>query len=518
MPKLIYNASRFVLQCKFDERQLAKDSGFRWDSVERYWYTKDLAAAVKLRDYAVGAAKAKLSQILLRQSPWSLPLPPIPDPYVMLPHQKAAILFALERNRSYLGLDPGLGKTLCAAVVSSALKLPTVFISPPFLVRNVEDEFKRFAPGLKVDIVRAATPKTEIDVLVVPDSLITRPAVLGGISRFIGEGEALLFVDEAHRFKNDDAKRTQALFGVKSTPGITSLFSRQVFLSGTPMPNRPVELYPVLSSAAPETIDFMGKFDYGRRYCGGHQTQFGWDFSGASNMPELARRVIAPAGPFMLRLKKELLDLPPKLEETFVVSGDMSAELKAADKKLGTRYADLEDLVKHRIAEKNNLEGTDLHVATYRRLLGVEKVKPAAEYIESILEDTADSVIVFAYHREVIDGLQAELQEWLPLVITGDTPMGERHNRVKTFQADEKRRVFIGNYLAMGTGFTLTKATRVIFVEFDWVPGVNDQASDRAHRIGQKSTVLVQYMVYADSIDRAVLDTLLRKRRVTSYV
>lgn len=507
MTRLIYDGTYFIFRCGYADREIPKANGFRWSTDLKVWYTSDLSVAAKLRDYAVDEAKTKLGEVFLQKTPWSLPLPALPDGLTLLPHQALAIRFALERNRCYLGLDPGLGKTICAAVIASALKRSVVYVTPPFLVGNVKAEFEKWAP--------------EVDLRIIRDSMLTSEPTKSTrkeIEDFIQEVPHVLFVDEAHRFKNAEAKRTQALFGHKrkaAAPitGLASYFKRQVYLSGTPMPNRPIELYPVLSAIAPETIGFMNQFEFGRRYCAGHKSQWGWDFSGASNMAELRDRVIHPLGPFMLRMKKDLLDLPPKTEELFVVSEGMSPALAKMDKLIGW-----EDLMKEQIAEEQEDPKEYLHLMTYRRLLGQEKARLAVPYLKSLLEETEENILVFAYHKDVIAYLEEELGEWQPIVITGETPVDRRQNMVKEFQEQGTKRLIIGNYLAMGVGFTVTKATRVVFIEFDWVPGVNDQAADRTHRIGQKNSVLVQYVVYKDSVDKVVIETLLRKRKALQYV
>lgn len=523
MAKLVYTDGMFLFQCAFDERHLAKAAGFRWDNERKVWYTLDHAVAVRLREYGTESAQRKINSLLLKKSPWTSPHPPLPQGLSLLPHQLPAIQFALEQNRSYLGLDPGLGKTIIAARIAATLCDPVVYICPPFLTRNVEEEFKKWAPALKV----ARYDKSEIDksvqVIIVPDSLLIRPETRVAILLFVGEQRrAVLFVDEAHRYKNEEAKRTRALLGDHSKhrgrmSGIVDAFTKQIYMSGTPVPNRPMELYPILSKAAPETIDFMNRFDYGRKYCDGYRNNFGWDFSGASRVEELARRVIVPTGPFMLRLKKSLLDLPPKLEEVFIISDDMSPKLTSMNMRIEKQYKSTDDLMKARIASERGMDTDDLPIATYRRLLGEEKASSACEYIASLLEETDENILVFAFHKETVGRLVAGLHEHRPLVVTGDTPMAERHACVKEFQSSN-RRLIIGNYLALGTGFTLTKANRVIFVEFSWVPGDNEQASDRAHRIGQKSTVFVQYMVYQHSIDKKVIETILRKRKTTEQI
>lgn len=451
--------------------------------------------------------------------------------------------FALARRRCYLGLAPGLGKTAVAATVARLFGLPTVYICPPFLVRNVENEFAEWAPKLRVGIYgklsgsgvhgqgKEKIASEDVDVLIVPDSLIARGGVAESLSYYRllrGKGrEAILFVDEAHRFKNAKAKRTAALLG-----DIVDRFDRRIYLSGTPIPNRPMELFALLNAEAPETIDFMDEWTFGRKFCAGFQKKIGWDalnnrprmrwdFSGASNIAELKARVQGTRWPFMLRLHKDLLGLPPKTEQVFIISANMSPQLARLDKAVAAAYGERGvDAIRERLAaaarEGGELEaGADLHIMAYRRLLGIEKAKPSAEYIRALLEDTDQSILVFAYHTEVVAVLEQELAAWRPIVITGKTPKGRRQTLVDEFQTSPERRLVIGNYIAMGVGFTMTKAERVIFVEYDWVPGVNEQAGDRAHRIGQDKNVLIQYVVYKNSIDKDVIEKVLTKSDTT---
>ncbi len=501
-PVLSYDGTRFRLRCSFADREWVKRSGFKWRD-DLKWYTESAVVAAKLREYATDTAKRQLTQLLIEVSPWLLPLPPPPKGLRLMPHQVEAVYFALDRSRCYLGLDPGLGKTIVAAVIAAALGCPAVYVSPPFLVRNVEEEFRLWAPGVKVAVI--------------PDSVLHRAGELLTLDPGF-RGAGVIFIDEAHRFKNPDAKRTLLLFGGKKQPALVDGFPKQIYLSGTPMPNRPIELFPILSKVAPETIEFKNQFEFGRRYCAGHRSRWGWDFTGASNLDELQAGVIHPDGPFMLRQRKALLKLPPKVEEVFVISANMSPRLAKMDAGLGKVYGTVEDLIKKRIATAEGVDGEDLHTATYRRLLGAQKVKPAVEYLKSLLDETDENILVFAFHKGVIASLADQLKTHQPFVITGDTPKAKRHTIVKAFQKDKARRLLIGNYLAMGVGFTLTKANRGIFVEYSWAPGENEQAGDRMHRIGQTGSVLIQYMVYQDSLDKRVIETLLRKRKVTNYI
>ncbi len=523
-PTLDFDGNTFRYDHHSDSGQIARAAGFHWDAINANWYTRSPAVAVKLREYATETAQKKLNQVLIQVSPWLSPLPQPPKGLVLKDHQMTAAKFSLSRNRSYLGLDPRLGKTPIAATITRASKAVTVYVSPPFLLRNVEAEFKRWAPELETVIYGLQIYLGNENVLIVPDTALDDCMTKTDIKRFISpelKNPTLLIVDEAHRFKNPKAKRTQALFGSQTKAALVDYFDQQVYLSGSPMPNRPMELYPVLSKAAPETIDFMSVFDFGRRFCGGEKTSFykggkiqsRWDFSGDSNMKELASRVIAPSGPFMLRLRREELGLPPKIEEAFVVSASMNPRLAQLERGVGEDYRDIEDALKAAFTTD-----TSLHLATYRKLLGMEKVGPASDFILNLLDETDENILVFAFHKDVIAALEVKLAGYLPYVITGDTPVENRLNAVRAYQSTDSRRLMIGNYVALGIGFDISKADRVIFVEYDWVPGVNAQASDRAISMNKKDSILVQYVCYKDSLDKRVIEEFLRKREVLNHI
>lgn len=508
--KVIYKNGEFFCRCDFASRLLPRDAGFRFDPVLKIWRTSSLKVAVRLRDFADKTAQEKIDKQFIRISPWSGPLP-YPRDLIPYDFQLEAARFALARNRAYLGLDAGLGKTIVTAIVINALKIPVVWICPPFLTRNVEAELKRWLT-YPADVLRLEGKTAGLggaEILVVPDSILNRREVFDDIQHTLRGREALLVVDEAHRFKTPDAIRTQMLFGDKNGEGgISEIFARAIYLSGTPMPNRPMELFSVLSSQAPETIDFRNYFKYGLEYCAAYRDEYGaWDFSGASNLAKLRSQVY---GKFMLRMKKAdvLKSLPPKTEE-IVIIGEAPARLIAMEQAILAKNSP-EDLVAGTVSSD--------HIATYRRELGELKVKPSVEFIRALLSETKESLLVFAFHKKVIADLAEALKEFAPLVIVGSTPNEERNEIVNTFQTSKTRRLFIGNYQAAGVGLTLTKATRVIFVEMSWTPAENEQASDRAHRIGQRDNVFVQYLVYENSMDKKIMDVCFRKKRVTAYI
>lgn len=479
----------FICKCSFDDRHIPRTAKFNWSQTKKVWYTQNLNTASRLREYFDKTAIAQARQVLIEYKPWTggYSYPPNLKP---LEFQFDAAKFALSRNRSYLALDPGLGKTIVAAVVAASLAQPVVYICPPFLLENVKEEFTKWAP--------------EIPILIWADSVLHKPKAHATLKYFRQQfSNAILIVDEAHRFKNLSAKRTQALFGYKSEKGLTSQFEKIIFLSGTPMPNRPMELFPVLAHCAPQTINFRNQFEYGVYFCAGFEHEHGWDFSGASNLDELQSSV---KGTFMLRMKKELLKLPPVMEEMVVLSHEISPKLTILNKKMLELYSPEDDA-----------PSVGEHIATYRRELGAEKVSSAVQYINSILEDSNENLLVFAHHKEVIASLLKGL-DTKPQVIDGSVPPEDRFQVAKDFQNNPDNRVLVLQLQAGGIGLNLTKANRVIFVEYSWTPADNRQAIDRAHRIGQKGSVVAQYLVLKNSFDKKVLEVNLRKAKVTGYI
>lgn len=285
--------------------------------------------------------------------------------------------------------------------------------------------------------------------------------------------------DEAHYLKNIKAKRTKVALSLNA--------NRMVFMTGTPMVNRPVEMFNMLNKIGL----FGNRRHYEIKYCNAKQVRkFGriiWDNSGASNLDDLRQKI----QPIMLRrLKKDVLtELPDKIHQVIELSG-------CEDILDGVEWYD-------------ELPVGGSATAEARHEAGLAKVPAAIEHIKSVLEQK-DKVIIFAHHRAVVEQLREGLKDYGAATITGGTPPNARQEHVKFFQTRDDVRVIICNIQAAGVGLTLTAADTVIFVELDWVPGNMKQAEDRAHRIGQKNNVLVQYLV-APGVDAQIGRALAKK-------
>lgn len=517
--KVTHADGRFICHCTFHEKDEARRAGFHWDMEEKIWFTRKVSVAAGLRSHFDASAVKELSRLSISWAPWSgrFVYPPLLTPKDF---QLKGAVWSLERNRSYNAFRPGLGKTVTAALVQNVTDGATLYVCPPYLVDSVTEEWRKWTfEAPYAEPKRASFGPFDVEwpppVWVYPDTMLytvreekgreilsLHPELMDWITSHRKLGHKLtLFVDEAHRFKSETAKRTKAVFE------LARAFDKVVFLSGTPMPNRPIELWPVISNCAPETIDYMAWEEYGKRYCAGYRNGYGWDFSGASNVEELAERVQKN---FMFSLKKEdALKLPAITEELLLVGQNLPAKVAELDRFVLKAFSP-EDLMGHLAPNE--------HLSTYRRELGLLKVKPAVSFVQNLLTDTDDSVLVFAIHKGTIRKLAEGLKKFKPIVVTGDVAARERQAMVDEFQQDPERRLFLANIQAGGTGYTLTKARRVLFVEFSWSDADNQQARDRAHRIGQEQPVLAQYLVYKNSVDRTVIETVLRKRKSTVLV
>ncbi len=440
----------------------------------------------------------------------SIALPPggvLSPPHLELyPFQRdKGVPHILSSNRSYLAHQPGLGKTAQAVCAVNSRPGRALVICPSFLKVTWVREITKWALGFPFIAVVDSPYFTnwDADYLIVSDAIINRPWVRRGIASI---PRTYIFIDEAHRFKETSAQRTVALFGGQigdfKSEGMIYNSQHVCAMSGTPMLNRPIELWPVLFAMAPELIDFMPYEDFGFRYGGPRQDDRGhWHFTGSSHEIELKQKVM---GRFIQRIAKRdvLKDLPDKIRECIFVDKDTrTTETKALDQKLCRK-----------LQETNFERPEELgDFAKVRHENGLTKVPFVASFVEDILtNDPAEQVILYCHHRDVVDKLRKYLINFNPMVILGGVDLSMRTMIEDRFQAGVGR-LIIGNIDSMNLGLTLTKATRIVFAEYAWTPSTNEQAEDRAHRIGQKDSVFCQYLVLPDSIDEVILNSVLIK-------
>lgn len=422
-----------------------------------------------------------------------------------LDYQQLGIDFLSTRSAALLADEQGLGKTVQAIGAFCKLKAKRILIvCPASLKLNWQKEITTWVHYLTSDTITTHVVGTGKEVLpylshshviIVNYDLITRPALFEQLQKM---HFSVLICDEAHYLKNPKTARTKAILGKKG------LIHRAVYkwmLSGTPMTNRPIELWPILKTLAPEVLKPHVSFEaFARRYCNAWMAPWGLDVSGASNLEELSNKL---RGKFMLRRwKKQVLkDLPDKRYQFIPIEQTKDMKLKLANVDF-----DLDSLSKMQLSGENLGE-----IVTLRRELSDFKLCFCSSLIADALEGGVNKMVIFTYHRSIANKLMQKLAKYNPLKITGDVAVKDRQKAVDRFQNDPNYRVFIGQVQAAGTGITLTAASHVMFLEFSWVPGEVAQAVDRCHRIGQKNSVLVQFPIITDSLEEHMMYRVVEK-------
>lgn len=430
----------------------------------------------------------------------------------LYPFQQTGCEFLASRKSALLADEMGLGKTPQTIAAINQLRAKKVLILCPASLRiNWKRELEKWlsSPRKIFPVFQSNTTIPEdADIVIASYDVLTYGGKYDGnefkgstiFDQLITRTFAVLVCDEAHYLKNRDALRTKITLMRNQ---IASRCVHKWYLTGTPVLNRPSELFPILRSSAPEVIKpFTSYTAYTRYFCGGYFDGLQWWDKGATHCEELHERLTRD---FMLRrTKQEVLNELP--EKTFqVVSVPQTEETK----KLVAEEFKWDEQT-YRNPKIGAMEVGDL--ATHRQLLALRKVNQAISWIQEVLV-SEDKVVVFAHHREVIRLLGEGLANYNPVTLTGATSHADRQLAVDDFQTDPVVRVFIGQTQAAGIGLTLTAGSHVVFVEPEWTPGVIHQAVDRCHRIGQKSAVLAQFLVVENSLEEKIMYTVVEKTK-----
>lgn len=475
----------------------------------------ELKAANAYRKVADERAVRILDRAFVKTYPFSGSLPPFLDL-----HQVEGISWVLTRSRSYLAHAAGAGKT-CEAVVAACLtpgEGQVVFIVPPSLTANWERETLRWASLMddgtlatrgwpSVLVVPESARQGEIswraDFIICPDSMLAKPWVLDKLAalkfRFIA-------VDEASRFKEPSAQRTIALFGGKlkgkrTSPGLIQEARHAVLLDGSPMPNRPMELWAPTYAMSPESIDFNDQSQFGFNFCGAKINDYGrWEFKHASREGELKARLQKS---FMHVVTEERLGHSERKRSMLFMNEDVRSATQKTWEKKHLHTINFDDI------DEDMSQG---EMATFRRELGMRKVPWCADYTRMRLEDKNESILLFAWHRAVVFELARQLHIYKPGVIMGGTRETEREEAFAQFQAGKKK-LLILNIAAGGRGHNLQRADRAIFAEWSWNDETNKQCEKRASRKGRDSELPVRcdYLVCPNSMDEPILSGVFRK-------
>lgn len=446
---------------------------------------------------------------------------PAPANLKYKPYQIEGIEFALTRESVIIGDEMGLGKTIQGIGVLNGdpTLVRVLIVCPASLKLNWQRELETWlvhdrTVGLAQG--RSFFPDTQIVVI--------NYNILAAHRRRIHERKwDCIIMDEAQTLANKKAGQTKALFGGhKATPRTPVKAAKKIALTGTPIRNRPVELWPLLNF-----LD-KGRFGdfrtYTRRYCDakmvgrpmkGRGFVYVEDVSGSSNEAELQDRLRSEI--MIRRMKADVLqDLAPITHQIVQIDIGAKALIKEENRlfKLAVPEKDLSKLSFEKIiASLEQQRDIGQRLAEIRKELSLKKVQFVVDHVRTLQAGGAEKVVVFAYHRETIAELTAAFGA-AAVELHGGTSQKDRQAAVDAFQMEPSVTIFVGQILAAGTGLTLTKSSTVVLAEISWTPADIAQAIARVHRIGQNDRVLAQYIIARDSVDVNMAARVIEKQQV----
>lgn len=436
-------------------------------------------------------------------------------PLELFPYQLEGAAFLAGRERAGLFDDMGVGKSAQAIRALDRVGAQRVIIVCPAAVREVwAGEFRKFSDVprkvLKGNTVTDLSLwlKGRADVLV-----LSYEKARGWARHLETDLYDALIIDEAHYLKTPTAQRTTALLGKScdGSDGIGRWAARVWFLTGTPMPNDPTDIWPFLHFCRATSLTLP---HFTTRYFRSHTGAFSSRQEPKKEMVDELKQAIACCSK-RRTMAQAGLQLPPIWLTTLSLDGDKREILD-----LLRQWPGLEDAIMQAV-EQGSLSFIDAqHIATLRRLVGEAK---APAYVELLAEEFVsgkDKQVILGLHTiasdMVMSGLRAKGFDGV--CITGSTSERLRVEAVDRFQNDPSVRWFYGQLKAAGTGITLTAGAAVDVFESSWAPADNAQGLKRVHRIGQGRTVQGRFISLAGSIDETVNDVVARKTAAIAMV
>lgn len=400
------------------------------------------------------------------------------------PYQNEAVEFLIAHPGALLADAMGLGKSITAITAARFLDLKTVIVCPSY-VRTVWDnpnngELKKWWPSILEKLYKPESLSAH-DIPAYAKVILIHYDIISAWAPYIAKWNPnVVIIDECHYLTNERTQRSQ---GVRD---ICKNAQYRWGLSGTPLTNRPKDIWNIIDTLHP---NFLGRFfPFALKHCNAHKrsvtpTKVVWDFSGASNIPELSTKL----DKIMLRrtVKDVALQLPPKTRQTIFIdtpSKSLTSELSvsairrmlevASDSKLDTGY---------NIISEHISSGHKVVVFSHRREI--------AEYFVNLARG---------------DGIDARL-------IHGGVSLVNRGIAIEKAKSVSNGGLLSVTIDTAGTGIDLSYADVGIFVELTYEPHKLLQAEARLHRFGQEKPVLIQYLIATGTVDELVSGIVIDK-------
>ena len=433
---------------------------------------------------------------------------------IPMPTQLSGAKFLAARHRALLADEPRVGKTGAAIIAADMILAKTIDVVTTASGRAVwRRGFHTWSKmGRTIGIVGVDKNAADCDVRILS---------YNGATTFVSKrATELVILDESHNCKNPDAKRTQAILG-KPVAGGRSLFTegamvrgatRAWFLTGTPLPHDPSDIWTTMRSSCPERLladdqrdwpDVTRFEDFRSRYCIVRMKQIS-RFNkiavviGGRNESELRDRM----GEFMLRRTQKDIGIRPSVYELFplVVS---NAVRKQVD-------GDLDMTAILKAAELGATKELEMELGPLRRLTGNIKAQAVVEAVREEFSNGLNKIVLMYWHKEVGDVLEAGLQQFEPLRIDGATLTKDREKYELAFRGNTNNRVMLGQIQAAGEAVDFSSANELWFVETSFSPKDQAQAAMRITNVNQTRNTFVRVCCIEGSIDEALQASLLR--------
>lgn len=441
----------------------------------------------------------------------------LPISATLRPYQETGIAQAMKLKRCIIGDEQGLGKTLISlSAVIGVNAFPCLVIAPSSTKVNWQREWEKFS-NVKAMILDSKNKDVWHNYfnMGVADVFITNYESLkkffvdymppkGKLRRSIDirmNEKINLFksviVDESHRCK--DTSTQQSKLTLRICQGKEYVY----LLTGTPVVNKPIDLFPQLAIMN-QHGKFGGRKGFLMRYCQGG--------NGAANLQELNYKLNLHC--FFRREKKEVAkDLPEKQRQTILCDittrneyNKAFNEFEAYLKESGCSDVDIARKMRGEIMVK---------MGALKRISALGKLNEVSEFIHEV-NDSGEKLIVFCVLHAIVDELKKEFPH--AVTVTGRDSMDQKQQSIDSFQKDPNIKLIICNIKAAGVGITLTASSRVAFVEYPWTYADCVQCEDRAHRIGQKNNVMCTYFLGNKTIDEDLYKMIQNKRHTANTI
>lgn len=453
-------------------------------------------------------------------------------------HQTEGRNFLVKKSKAILADQMGLGKSFTAIMAAIDSGENTLVLCPASLKTNWAREILQVDDNATITILNGAKeePYSQgqgTNWLIVNYDIVAKEENRAKIKAF---GFETVILDEAHYIKSSKSQRT------KATLKIIKGAKRKYLLTGTPIMNRPEELYTLL-----QAIDHpLGAswYDYVLKYCGAYWRKFKrrefnphtgklevkekkfLDTNGATNLPELKTKI---ADVYLRRTKAILgADLPAKVITNVFVEMEKDDRIKYAqawDEYMNylennpVIFSDLDDIEKMEKIENIKQARHLVELQKLKQVASQSKLKRIIEDVQNIVEQ-GEKVIIFTQYTQTLQDIKKALNaEKIETVsLSGEDDQNSRQLSIDVFQNTERVKCFVGNIKAAGVGITLTKASTVIFADLEWTPALHEQAEDRAHRIGQTEQVNVYYYIAKNTIEEDIVELLGKKNQIIKSI